>query len=157
MSTRTVGQRAGDDTELRRQLVETSIRFSKAYLRWIESDVEGGLSLPRLQLLEMLHCRGPMMMRELADELGMTARNMTAAVDILESDDLVKRTSHPTDRRATLVQLTPEGYRAADDALQPRLDVIGELFDDLSTTDQARLVKLLNRLNDDLRHRGQRV
>jgi DNA-binding MarR family transcriptional regulator len=142
--------------DVRRELVERSAAFASAYLRWIDSGCEG-LSYPRLRLLETLHCRGPQMMRILADEIGLTPRNMTALVDATEAEGLVRRVAHPTDRRAVLIELTDRGFTAADEILQPRASAIAELFDDLSPTDQARLNKALAALLDGLRRRGQRV
>jgi DNA-binding MarR family transcriptional regulator len=142
--------------DVRRQLVERSAVFATAYLRWIDSGCDG-LSYPRLRLLEQLHCRGPQMMRILADEIGLTPRNMTALVDATEAEGLVRRMAHPTDRRAVLIELTDRGFSAAEEILEPRARAIAELFDDLSPTEQARLNTALATVLDGLRRRGQRV
>lgn len=144
------------DLEARRRLVELSTRFTHAYTRWADSAAPDGLNYPRLRLLEVLHCRGPQMMRALADLLGLTPRNVTALVDGLEADGLVRRVAHPSDRRATIVEPTPEGQAAADETLGPRLAAVGELFDDLTPDQQERLADILTVLVDGLRDRGQR-
>ena len=144
------------DTD-RREVVELAAGFASGYLRWIDAATCDGLSYPRLRLLEQLHCRGPLMMRALADDLGFTPRNMTALVDALEAEGLAVRVAHPTDRRATLVQLTAHGMTAAEEALAPRMATIGELFDDLTPVDRARLHRILITLVDGLRQRGQRT
>jgi DNA-binding MarR family transcriptional regulator len=143
--------------ESRRRLVDLSAAFAHGYLRWLESSSSDGLTFPRLRLLEQLHCQGPQMMRALAADLGLTPRNMTALVDALEAEGLVRRVAHPSDRRATLVESTPLGDDAAECTLQPKLAEIGALFDDLSADDQERLAELLARLTEGLRSRGQRV
>jgi DNA-binding MarR family transcriptional regulator len=61
---------------------------------------------------------------------------------------LVRRTPHPTDRRATLLELTDAGRSAIESALGPRLLEIDALFDVLSTTEKARLLSGLRRLVD---------
>jgi DNA-binding MarR family transcriptional regulator len=71
------------------------------------------------------------MMRTLADGLGLSARNVTAVADALEADGLVRRVAHPTDRRATILELTDAGFAAADASLAPRLAEISRLFDEL--------------------------
>ncbi len=71
-------------------------------------------------------------MKTLADGLGLTARNMTAVADSLESEGLLRRVAHPTDRRVTLLELTDAGLAAADESLVPRLAEISRLFDELS-------------------------
>lgn len=140
----------------RRQLVELAAAFSSGYLRWLGATSSDGLNFLRLRVLELLHCQGPQMMRALADDLGLTPRNMTALVDALEGERLVRRVAHPTDRRATLIELTPQGYDAAEESLEPRLKELGDLFDDLSPTEQSRLAPILAKLVDGLRQRSQR-
>lgn len=142
---------------MRRQLVELAAGFASAYLRWLGSSTADGLSFPRLRLLEQLHCDGPQMMRALADDLGLTPRNMTALVDALQTEDLVRRVAHPTDRRATLIELTDQGCAAAEESLEPKLTAIGELFDDLTPDEQTQLAATLSTLLDGLRQRGQRA
>ncbi|MEY2583068.1 MAG: hypothetical protein QOE09_2917 [Ilumatobacteraceae bacterium] len=73
-------------------------------------------------------------MKSLADALGLSARNLTAVADSLESDGLLRRVAHPSDRRATLLELTDDGQLAADQSLVPRLVEISQLFEELSPT-----------------------
>jgi DNA-binding MarR family transcriptional regulator len=141
-----------------RRLVDVAAAFASGYKRWLETSTPSSeLSFPRLRLLERLHCQGPEVMSVLANELGLTPRNMTALVDGLEAEGLVRRVAHPSDRRATLVESTPAGVAAAERTLAPKLNAIGELFDELSPADQDRLAELLTVLVDALRRRGQRV
>jgi DNA-binding MarR family transcriptional regulator len=53
---------------------------------------------------------------------------------------------HPTDRRATLLELTPTGQAAADESLAPRLEEISRLFDELSPTARNNLRQALTAL-----------
>jgi DNA-binding MarR family transcriptional regulator len=137
-----------NNSERRRLLVAQTARFAGAYLRWVDSRACGRLTYPRLRLLEALHSGGPAKMTDLAGQLGISARNMTAVVDALEDAHLVVRRPHPGDRRATLIDLTPGGIGAAETALGPRLDAIAELFDGLSLTDQQHYLKALGQLLD---------
>jgi DNA-binding MarR family transcriptional regulator len=54
-----------------------------------------------------------MSMGELADSLTIDPPNATVVVDELESQGLVRRRAHPTDRRAKLAEATPKGRRVA--------------------------------------------
>ncbi len=103
-------------------LVAQTARFSASFLRWMETRACGGMNYARLRLLQALHCGGPAIMRDLGTQLGTTPRNMTAIVDALEEAQLVVRRPHPTDRRATLIELSPEGAREAEEGLGPRLE-----------------------------------
>jgi DNA-binding MarR family transcriptional regulator len=68
-----------------------------------------GLTSARTHLLWELGQRGPVPQRVLAEALKVTARAVTGLVDALVAQKLVTRQAHPTDRRATLVTLTPRG------------------------------------------------
>jgi DNA-binding MarR family transcriptional regulator len=96
--------------------------------------------------MEILDDNVPMIMRDVAERIGISARNMTAAVDALEDATLVLRRPHPDDRRATLIELTEEGRSMIKTALTPTLDVMTRLFADFSRREQrqflAGLVKL---------------
>jgi DNA-binding MarR family transcriptional regulator len=115
-----------------RELVELSARFSHSFQKWLDKGCGGVLTYPRLRVLEALHCQGPAKMKTLADGLGLSARNMTAVADSLENEGLLRRVAHPSDRRATLLELTDSGLAAADESLGPRLAEISRLFDQLS-------------------------
>jgi len=71
-----------------------------------------GLSFARIRAVRRV-ARRPMSMKELAAALGVDPPNATAIVDDLESLALVRRRPHPSDRRAKLVEATPEGLAAA--------------------------------------------
>jgi DNA-binding MarR family transcriptional regulator len=71
-----------------------------------------GLSFIRAKALRRL-AEGPATLRELAAALIVDAPYTTVMVDDLERRGLVVRTAHPTDRRAKLVTVTPEGAAAA--------------------------------------------
>src|SRR5262249_23209003 len=89
------------------RLVETFWTFWPAFQRWADSQTASSTLTPqRTRILESLHEKGPQIMAELRDQLGVTATNITALVDGLESEGLVVRKPHPTDRRATVIEIT---------------------------------------------------
>lgn len=71
-----------------------------------------GLSWTRVLALRRLAV-GPQTQRELADRLGADQPYVTLMVRDLETRGLVRRTPHPTDRRAKLVELTASGRAVA--------------------------------------------
>ena len=110
-----------------------------------------GLNYQRLQLLQALHCSGPAIMRDLGTKLGVSPRNMTAIVDGLEEARLVVRRPHPTDRRATLVELSADGAAEAERELGPRLDAMAELFAGLTAPEREQFSAILTRLTEAMR------
>jgi DNA-binding MarR family transcriptional regulator len=148
--------RSGGDVDPLRRLVEDTAAFAHAYLRWIDAQAAEGLTLPRLLLVERLDCKGPAMMRTLADELGLSPRNMTALVDSLEAEGLVRRKPHPTDRRATVIELTEDGTAAAcETVLIPQMGAMSCLFTDLEPEAQDQFSAALATLREGMRRRSQ--
>jgi DNA-binding MarR family transcriptional regulator len=129
-----------------RELVDRSLQFATEFQRWLGGSGAGGLSYARLRLLEVLHCQGPARMKDLADELHLSARNMTTVADALETDGLVRRVPHPTDRRATLLELTAAGLAAASKSLEPRLTEMSRLFDALTAAERRAMLRSLDKL-----------
>src|SRR5207237_3289594 len=76
----------------------------------IESS-EVGLS--DFAVLEMLLHKGPQPVNEIGRRVELTSGAITTAVDRLESRKLVRRESHPGDRRARIVRLTATGKQQA--------------------------------------------
>jgi len=92
-------------------------------------------------------------MRDLGTQLETTPRNMTAIVDALEDARLVVRRRHPRDRRATIVELSAEGAREAEEELGPRLDAMSELFATLSAAEREQFSAVLSKLMRAMRDR----
>ena len=152
---RLASARAADaEVDPLRRLVEQTAAFSHTFLRWIDAQAADGLTLPRLRLVERLHCRGPAMMRTLADELELSPRNMTALVDNLEAEGLVARRPHPTDRRATMIELTAGGSEAAEVVLSPAMAGMSCLFTDLTADQQAQFAEVMAVLKEGMRRRS---
>ncbi|MHC9044842.1 MarR family winged helix-turn-helix transcriptional regulator [Microbacterium saperdae] len=67
-----------------------------------------GLTAARVHLLWVLQHAGPSTQQSLSALCEVTPRNITGLVDALEQSGHVRRTPHPTDRRAVLVELTDD-------------------------------------------------
>jgi DNA-binding MarR family transcriptional regulator len=143
----------GEDLSL--QLVEALANFERAYERWVEAPLQNSnLTYARMRLLGVLNRKGPQIMSALSDELVVSPRNITTLVDALEANGLVRRHPHPTDRRAILVELTPQGVETCATMYTQHAEAVSELFSDLSEADQKELLRLLNLLGAGLEHRG---
>lgn len=71
-----------------------------------------GVSFGRARALRRL-VYGPLRMSELAARLGWDKPYTTTVIDDLEERGLVTRNVAPDDRRAKMVELTPEGHAVA--------------------------------------------
>ena len=67
------------------------------------------LGLTAAQATALRELSGPMTMRELADRMSCEPSNATFVVDKLETQGLIERGAHPTDRRAKQLVLTAKG------------------------------------------------
>lgn len=116
--------------------------------RWVYGRIrKSGLSFARLKLLGTLDLMGPQIMNELSEQLGVTPRNITALVDALEAEGLVKRRPHPTDRRATVIEMTPLGASSSCGARGEFDHAALELFGQLSVADQQAFRVLLEKMH----------
>jgi DNA-binding MarR family transcriptional regulator len=84
-----------------------------------------GLTFARYQVLGMLRWAGPLTLGAVGHRLWITPGTVTSSVDRLEAAGLCRRASHPTDARATLLEITAKGRRLFDRAVE-RLNT--ELF-----------------------------
>lgn len=131
----------------RHRLVELLWSFAPAYQRWSESSMtEKNLSPQRLRILSSLHERGARIMSELKEELGVTATNITALIDSLESDGLVARKAHPSDRRATVIELTSKAESQLSLSCTAYKDRVAELFSEMSDSECKEFMKTLEKL-----------
>jgi DNA-binding MarR family transcriptional regulator len=79
---------------------------------------EAGISLTEFQVLKALELSetGTWLLSRMAWHLMVHATTVTLSVERLESKQLVKRVSHPSDRRASLIEITEDGRKLVDRA-----------------------------------------
>lgn len=140
--------------DLALRLAEVHHAFEKAFARWVQSHIESSSSPARMRLLGSLHCKGPQIMCDLGGEMGVTARQVTNLVDALEAEGLVRRGPHPTDRRATVIEITPQGAEVACKMWRPFQQKVAGLFRELPRTDQRELLRMLEALHGAVKRRG---
>ncbi|MEM0925668.1 MAG: MarR family transcriptional regulator [Planctomycetota bacterium] len=135
-------------------LNELIARFGKAYTAFLHSKMaECGSTPARTQLLATVAAAGSLKMADISERLGVTPRNVTKLVDALESEGLLERVAHPTDRRVTMITLTAEGVASAKSCMM-QFDEAKELFDCLNARDQQDMRRVTGRLLAELERRG---
>lgn len=139
------------DVPIRHQLVQLFWVLCPGFTRWAESHMDQeGLTPQRVRLMGLLMENGPMMMRELRNELGVTATNITALVDALEKDGMVARKPHPNDRRATMIELTSKAEKRMKENCSQFKERVSELFSEFSASEQKQFLALLSATRDAL-------
>ncbi|MEV1131098.1 MarR family winged helix-turn-helix transcriptional regulator [Agromyces sp. NPDC049794] len=117
--------------------------FVDAYDRAFESAaVEHALSVAQACVLGRL--TRPWGMRELADELGCDASNITQIVSRLEARDLVERRPNPDDGRSRQLVRTANG-EAVNVAFERSFEFARTAMSNLSPREQDQLATLLRK------------
>jgi MarR family 2-MHQ and catechol resistance regulon transcriptional repressor len=111
-----------------------------------QSIANTGLCLTDFVALEALLHKGPLTISEIQDKVRLASGSMTAAVDRLEKLGLVVRKSSPSDRRARVVGLTPQGKRLAASCFERHAKDLEALMSALSEKEMEQLYGLLKKL-----------
>jgi DNA-binding MarR family transcriptional regulator len=108
---------------------------------------EYGMSYARGRVVAALHTSGPVLMRALSQAVGVSPRTITGLVDALEADGWVQRRAHPTDRRATIVALTPAAEAAFGRLLQGYQGMSEDLLRGVPEADQRRALSVIDHIS----------
>ncbi|MEO0378181.1 MAG: MarR family transcriptional regulator [Cyanobacteria bacterium P01_A01_bin.17] len=76
----------------------------------------------------------------------VSSGTMTNRVDRLEQAQLVERIPDPSDRRGTLIHLTPKGFDLIDQAVAAHVDNMHRILEPLDEGDREALATLLRKL-----------
>lgn len=104
-------------------------------------------------LLNRLDKEGPMGVKALAASMGIDSSTVTRQVAPLVDTGLVKRTSHPEDGRAVVLQLSPRGQSRLEEVRSSRRQLMAELTQDWAPEEREAFCTLLTRFNTALSSR----
>jgi MarR family 2-MHQ and catechol resistance regulon transcriptional repressor len=110
------------------------------------SIAEAGLGLSDFAALEALLHKGPLTITEIQAKVGLASGSMTAAIDRLERKGLLSRRATLSDRRAKLLELTPEGRRVVEAAFRRHASELEAAMSVLNGAEKRQLYGLLKRL-----------
>lgn len=119
----------------------------------IENEIRGRLrktfqtTPPRFDMMAQLH-RVPegMKMSELSRYMMVTNGNITGITDQLEKEGLVKRIKIASDRRSSVIRLTPKGQQVFEKMAEAHGRWMLEIFADIPAKDRHALFALLGKL-----------
>ncbi len=128
-------------------------QFARITRRLIDAErpllAEHGLSMWSYIALSDLVRRPARTQLALAQAIGHDKTRLIGLLDDLERQGLVTRTPDPADRRARIVDVTPDGRRRHADARASIRSMEEELLGDLSAAQRADLRRTLSRLAGD--------
>lgn len=109
------------------------------------------LTFARYEALVLLYFsrRGSLPLGKMGDRLMLHPTSVTHIVDRLEQQGFIRRTPHPTDRRTTLAEITPEGRRVVEKATDAAAGESALGIGGLSVSELDKLTTLLRKVRID--------
>ncbi|MDD3652680.1 MAG: MarR family transcriptional regulator [Desulfotomaculaceae bacterium] len=111
----------------------------------------GGITMSQFIVLKILKTKGKVTVSEVADELYVSLSSVTALADRLYKVGFVQRLRDEQDRRLVWLKLTEEGENIVLLCQEARRQVIEKYFSCLSEEDIKQLIKLCEKVNDNLK------
>ena len=136
-----------DAIEVHQRLLATAEAVQRSNQRLIGS--YGSDKTPgRYGVLRVLYFapEGRMSQNEIGEHMNTTPASITYLVDSLERDNLVARRPHPTDRRVTWVELTPDGITTCETLVPAMARHMTALAANFTPRERLQLNKLLVKL-----------
>jgi MarR family 2-MHQ and catechol resistance regulon transcriptional repressor len=122
-------------------------RCHRAVSTLVERSIaELGIGVSDFMVLEALLHKGPLMISEIQAKVLLASGSMTAAVDRLEKKSLLIRKTTSTDRRARVLELTPEGRALVEQAFKEHSKDLEQLMSVLDTDEKEQLYGISKKL-----------
>jgi MarR family 2-MHQ and catechol resistance regulon transcriptional repressor len=122
-------------------------RAADSVFRCVETELGAkGVTTAQYGILLELMRSGPLMLTELSDRIFRSNSTITALIDRLEADGLVRRLAHETDRRVTLVELTSIGSELMERIRPPHRAALAEMLACLNPDEMVVLRELVDRV-----------
>ncbi len=122
-------------------------RCHRAVALAVERDIAAlGLCITDFMVLEALLHKGPLTITEIQTKVLLASGSMTAAVDRVESMGLVVRKTTSKDRRARVLDLTPEGRRLIEGAFKRHSQHLEAMMAVLDSGEKKVLYEALKKL-----------
>lgn len=145
---------AQEDRDPREPLLESIQHQVALFARRAEQTRLGGVGQARNSmdraaylLLNRLDQDGPTGVKALAAGMGIDSSTVTRQVAPLVDSGLVKRTSHPEDGRAVVLELSPRGAHRLTEVRASRRELIDRITRDWNAEQREIFCTLLTRFN----------
>ncbi len=135
-----------DSEAVWRNLMRLADRLSSTGVT--DCDLPSRLPLSQLRVVGVIYDRHPagVMLKDIADELKLTPGAISQTVDVLVRENLVERTTSPTDRRAILLRPTAAGLELKEQHARQINAVMQTISKDVKSEDFDIFVKVLAHL-----------
>jgi DNA-binding MarR family transcriptional regulator len=134
------------DKRIEQQLTVLLRRVQRIHMVTGSGDVH--LERSSYGILCQLADEGPQRLGALATAFGLDPSTITRQVQALESLGLAERTTDPTDRRASILDLTEVGRDALERTRKHRRDRLRQVLSDWEAADREEFARLLTQFNE---------
>ncbi len=104
------------------------------------------LSRPQIEVLSALGSATGLTLKDLSGRVPVTKGTLTGVINRLEERSLVHRAPSDSDRRSTVVFLTPAGEELYEQVFTGHVSYLKQYLDVLDPTEREELVRLLMRI-----------
>ena len=115
---------------------------------WTHFAKSTGLSMSQFSILMQLHHKGPCGMSEISERFDVTPAAASQLVDKLVQSGYLERDEDPSDRRAKLLKLSPNGVKLVEQGMNERHRWMDDLAKHLSAEEQKKISEALDILTD---------
>jgi DNA-binding MarR family transcriptional regulator len=105
------------------------------------AEMEKRVGLVPLRALHSLERRGPSQVSELAEDLDLLSSTASRLGDRLAEAGYITRRVSPTNRRATILELSEDGRRVLDELVDLRVQAFGEIVERMAAGDRDALIR----------------
>lgn len=130
---------------------EMMVHLESIIHRFVFTQQHPGMDVCRkaeVKMVEILGSNGAMIMTEIADEARLSLSTVTGVIDGLVEKKLVKRQRSEKDRRIVQVELTSEGQKIYELALEVRLRMVRGMLGALNRNEQEQFVNLFRKIGE---------
>ena len=115
---------------------------------WTHFAKSTGLSMSQFSILMQLHHKGPCGMSEISERFDVTPAAASQLVDKLVQSGYLERDEDPSDRRAKLLKLSPNGVKLVEQGMNERHRWMDEITKNLSADEQKKVIEALDILTN---------
>ena len=115
---------------------------------WTHFAKSTGLSMAQFSILTQLHHKGPCGMSEISERFDVTPAAASQLVDKLVQSGYLERDEDPSDRRAKLLKLSPNGIKLVNEGINERYRWMDEITKNLSADEQKKIIEALDILTN---------
>ena len=119
---------------------------------WTHFAKSTGLSMAQFSILMQLHHKGPCGMSDLSERFDVTPAAASQLVDKLVQSGYLERDEDPSDRRAKLLKLSPNGAKLVEQGMNERHRWMDEITKNLSADEQKKIIEALDVLTEAARN-----